>query len=248
VAPISHPEKAFTLSTSDSAIDSIRDGNSLFILTYSGIEEWDLAKRKSLAKYPTYDYPGTMIYMQHPQAFARYGDTAIIAHGRLGVSFFNLKTRQLTNQYRLAQNQLPLESMATGVTVQGKYAYVVMNDYSQAPASQKPAFRGITVIDLDSQTVVSELDGMDSEADAVVSDAQSLIVSFGGEPIWKYGLADLASQTLPNPQNRIWRFPVDGAPTGRPAMDEKYYYTCFSKNPDYKKVPLALNRAQLGLN
>ena len=252
VVSIQDPTQGFTLSTSDAAIDSLSMNDSLFILTYSGIEEWSLAQKKQIASFDTYAYPGTMEYMQHAQAFARYGDKVIVAHGRLGVSFFNLKTRRLLNQFRLVQSQLPLESMATGVTVQGKFALVVMDNFSLV-SQGKPAFRGIIVIDMESESVVSELDGLDPGADSILGDGKKVIVSFGGIPIWKYLLNSLSEKSLPEPENRVWHFDVNGHPTGSPSMDEKYYYTCYLKAPlksggKYTKVPLALDRRILMLD
>src|SRR6185312_7978327 len=128
------------------------------------------------------------------------------------VSFFNLQTKRVTNQFRLVQKQLPLESMATGVAVQGKYAYVVMDNYSLV-AQGKPAFRGIVVIDMDSEKVVRELDGLDPFADGIVADANNVIVSFGGDIVWKYSMASLQGTALPaDPVLRIWKFTAPGHP------------------------------------
>jgi hypothetical protein len=252
VSSLSRPAESFVLPLKDAAIDSVRDGNALFVLTYSGIEEWDLSSRQRAAVYPTYAYGKEMAYMEHPRAFARYGNTLIIAHGRLGLSFFDLKTRRITNQYRLLQEQLPAESMAMGVAVSGKYAYVVMDNFTMAPPGKKPAFRGVIVIDMESEQVIRELDGMDPGVDAAVADKGSLVASFGGMPVWKYNLGDLNTSTLPGPAAQIWRFPSQGHPVGKPAMDEKYYYTCFLRAPEkpggsYKAVPVAFSRSELML-
>lgn len=238
--------------TANGAADVISEGDRLFVLTYSGIEEWSLKTKERMAVYPTYVSSSPMTYKDHAEAFARYGDMIIIAHGRLGVSFFNLKTKALVHQYRLTTWQAPLESMAAGVTVSGKYAYVAMDNFTVVNRGT-PAFRGIIVIDMETLQVVSELGGMDPGADAVVSDGKSLIVSFSGMPIWKYAMKDLGGRQLPQPRQRVWKFPVDGSPTGAPSIDGKYYYTCFSKMPEsgrgyFKRVPLALDRRLLILD
>ncbi len=256
VAPLDGSEP-FELATKDAAIDLVTDGNTAYVLTYSSIEEWDLLRRERLAEYPTYAINGPLAYKQHSQAMARYKDKLIVAHGRLGVSIFNMKTKRLVNQFRLVQGQLPLESMATGVTVQGNLAYVVMDNFNVTrPGDGVSIFRGIIVINMDSESVQSELGGMDPGADSIVSDAKKVIVSFGGIPIWKYGVESLQGKQIPEPEIRIWRFPVGGHPIGAPAMDEKYYYTCFSKAPAYpgenggwyRKVPMVLDRRVLILD
>jgi hypothetical protein len=252
VTPLGHNDQHFGLNTLDAAIDSVRDGNSLFVLTYSGLEEWDLTTRARVANYDTYAIGGVKAYMEHAQGMARAGDKLVIAHGRLGVSFFDLKTRRLTNQFRLVQNQLPLESMATGVSVTGNIAYLVLDNFSLVQ-NGKPAFRGLITIDVASEKVLSQLDGLDPGADSIITDGKKAIVSFGGNPIWKYSLAALAGKALPEPENRLWRFTPAGNPTGAASLDDKYYYSCYSFAPEkpggmYRNGPIALNRAQLMLD
>lgn len=71
-------------------------------------------------------------------------------------------------------------------------------------------------------------------------------------PIWKYRIDSLKGSAMPAPEERIWRFPVQGHPIGRAAMDEKNYYTCFLHAPEkpggrYKIRPLVLDRGASGL-
>jgi hypothetical protein len=249
VVPFSNPDNAYELATSDSAIDSMQVGDSLYVLTYSGLEEWDVNSRKQKAIHSTYSFSGIMAYKQHARAFARYQDKLIIAHGRLGVSFFDLKTKQITRQFTLIPEQFPRESMATAVTVVGKYAYVVMDSFTLQAGGEKPAFRGLVVIDMDQEKVISELEGLDVGADAIVSDGKKLIVSYAGDPVWTYSLSQIQfdSKSLPRPEHWTRTYPVDGHPTGTPMLDDKYYFTCFSKEPPQgkgasKQVPMALDR------
>jgi len=253
IIPLDHPEYAYALDTADAAIDMTRQGNTLFLLTYSGIEEWDLGTRTMKEIYPTYQMTGAMAYEQHPQGFARYNDKMIIAHGRLGVSFFDLKSKRLTNQFHLAQNQGRLESESTAVTVLGKYAYVLMDSFSLVPNGQKQPFRGLIVIDMETEKVISEMEGMDTGTDAMVNDGHKLIVSFRGYPLWKYDMNHLQGNKMPEPELRFWQFPVAGHPTGKPMMDSKYYFTCYLKDPpqpggNYTRVPMALDRHALHLD
>lgn len=253
VVPFSNPGKAYDLSTSDAAIDSVQVGSSLFVLTYSGLEEWDLDSRRQKTIHSTYLFNGVMAYKQHAQAFARYQDKLIIAHGRLGVSFFDLKTKQITRQFTLIAEQFPRESMATAVTLVGKYAYVLMDNFTLQSGGNQPAFRGLVIIDMDQEKVVSQLDGLDAGADAIVSDGKKLFISYAGDPVWTYSLSQFqfGSKSMPAPEHWTRVYPVGGHPIGTPALDDKYYYTCFSKAPPpgaggpYKQVPMALERRVL---
>jgi hypothetical protein len=246
-------EKQTDFTLPDSPVDVVTRGGTAFVLTYTAIVEIDLGTRAVKNSFKTYYYDNTQEYKEHAAGFAVYGDKIVIAHGRLGVSVFDMKSRRISNQFRLLKKQIPLESMATSVTIQGQYAYVLMDNFSIVQPGEKPAFRGVIIIDMNTETVVAELDGIDPGADAVLSDSKSLIISYYGLPIWKYNMADLKGSQMPSPRARIWKFPVKGHPTGKPSMDSKYYYTCFAKHPDkaglpVTKVPLALNRKALMLD
>lgn len=246
--------KLVELKTLDSAVDLMTFGKMAYVLTYSGIEVWDVNSRERMKIYPTYNTSAPFMDRQHPEAFALYGNKIIIAHGRFGVSFFDINTGRITNQYMLATKQEALESMATGVAVSGKYAYVVMDSYTLVDKNETPAFRGLVVIDMETEQVVSELGGIDPGADSVAADATNVIVSFMGQPLWKYSAQSLHANTLPSPLKRVWKFPFEGRAVGAAAMDDQYYYTCFSKMPGpgegsfFKKIPLALDRKAMKLD
>ena len=253
VTSLSDPANPVRLETIDGVIDTLADGNTLFVLTFTAVEVWDLARRERTHVVPTFA-PEPLEFMEHARGFARYGDKLIIAHGRLGVSFFNMKTFRITNQLRLLDRYRPRESSAMDVAVSGKNAYVVFDDFTVSNDPGRSAFRGVVVVDMETEKVISELDGMDPGVDAVVTDGKSLIVSFWGLPIWKYSLGDLSSaRSLPNPERRLWKFPYRGHPIGKPAMDEAHYYTCFRHNSENRGEPprfkpVALDRKALMLD
>lgn len=53
VAPLGKAQR-FALNTQDSAIDLITENNRAWILTYTGLELWDVNTRRALATYPTH--------------------------------------------------------------------------------------------------------------------------------------------------------------------------------------------------
>lgn len=241
----------FKLETQDGVVDTIADGNTLYVLTFTAVEVFDLSTRTRTHAVPTYAKAGPWAYYEHARGFARYKDKLVIAHGRLGVSFFNLKTQRLSNQFRLLEKQWPMESAALDVTVSGNRAYLVFDNISLS----NQAFRGIVVLDLDQEKVVSELNGMDPGADAVVNDGKNLIVSFWGLPLWKYSLRslDAAKDSVPEPLGRIFQFPVKGHPTGKPFLDDTHYYSCYRIAPEKRGEAImfggvALDRKALSLD
>jgi hypothetical protein len=57
---------------------------------------------------------------------------------------------------------------------------------------------------------------------------------------------------VPKANGQRWNFPIEGHPTGRPAMDDAYYYTCFMKAPGaqggtFHTVPVALDKKLMKL-
>ncbi len=239
----------------DSVVDVVKNGSSTFVLTYSGIEEWDLSHSKRLATYNTNLLSRPYKDEEHPRAFAKYKNKLVIAHGRLGVSFFDLTTKKVTRSFQVVPSWRPLESMVNGITVSGRYAFAALDNYSLVGDHDKPAFRGIVVIDLETESVVSELDGMDPGAESITSDNNVAIVSFYGQPLWKYSVMGLSkASTLPAPLKRFWKFPIDGKQDGMASMDDKYYYTCFSRMPKpgegsyFINVPMAFDRHVLMLD
>lgn len=251
VAPLDGKE-ARTIPTSDSAMDAISYQDSVFVLTYSGIEELTLDGLARRAIHPTTSDAGPLAYKEHARSFARYGDVAIIAHGRLGLTFFDLRQRRLVRELRMFDRQRPLESMITGVTVFGRHAYAVVDSFSLVPAGQRQPFRGIVIVDMETMRVTAELDGLDPGADAIAADDESVVVSFGGIPIWRYRRSELRGTRLPEPERRSWTFPERGHPIGAPLLDGDWYFTCFLRAPEepggqYVRLPRVLDRRAGGL-
>jgi hypothetical protein len=243
------------LATHDGAADIVTVNGHAFILTYSAIEEWDLATNTRVGEYATYETPDAFDFEQAPAAFARYGNTLIIAHGRLGVSFFDLGTKRITRQYHVLGFQLPLESMVTAVSIQGNLAYLAVDDFTLVPDGDPLPFQGVIMINMDTQAVVNELGGMTGAAQSILTDAKDVLIQFTGQLMWRFDRAALGGSKTPDPLKRIWVWPVDGHPAhgSFPAMDDKYIYTCYAFTPSspsdnngfYRFKPLALNRAQL---
>lgn len=234
----------------DSVIDVLTYQNRTYILTYSGLEEWDLSTRQHLGTYSTHTTDGRYGDEQHAQSFARYQDKLVIAHGRLGVSIFDLKLKRVTQTIPLI-SQGSLESMARGVAISGQNAFVVLDSYTLVGPTQKAPFRGLVVIDLETDQVIREINNAQPGADSISADQNTLIVSFYGLPLWTYSISSILSAKNVQPKARVFKFPIDGSPKGKAFVDDKYYYTCFSQMPGpgegsyYKITKLALNRAQL---
>lgn len=252
VIPLGTTEEK-VLSLEDSPLGIATPAGRLFILTYTNVEEWDATAGKKMFSTETYALGRIKAYQEHAQGWAQYKNKMIIAHGRLGVSFFDLDKKRLTNQYRLLREQAPLESMAMGVTIQGKYAFVVMDNFSLTRPPAPAPFRGVIIIDMETEKIVSQIPGLDPGGTSAMSDGGSVIVSYGGSTYWKY-IIEGNGQIGVDPVSVRQRFPFRGHPTGISSMDDKYIYTCYLKAPKqgenggrYYNIPVALDRKELAL-
>jgi hypothetical protein len=243
---------AFRLNTPDSPVDIITDVSQAYILTYTDLELWDLTTKNKIESFPTTLTKRTLQYKEHAAAMVRFGDKLFIAHGRLGVSVFDIKTQKLTNEIPLLQDQAPYESMATGIAIQGDKAYVLMDSFTLSPADQKQAFRGFVAIDLASELVVDKMDGIEPGASSLASFGSKLVINHYGQPLSMYD--SQIFKNWPTPQVNLWKLPVKGSPVGTAVIDANYYYTCFAKAPEkqpggfYPMVPMAFDRRVLQID
>lgn len=230
-------------------VDMVSNGNKAYLLKSNSLEEWDLSSLKKIKDYPSIHLGRDFRYQENAQGMDRYKNKIIVAHGRLGLSIFDINKKRLTRRINVLKDQLPLESVAKDVVVIGKYAYIVVDNFHLVRPPKKPPFRGVLIVDLESERVIRELDGMDPGVTWVNGDSQSLIVSFGGSTIWKYDLQSLHSlqNRLPEPIHRLWSYPLKGQPVGKALMDNRYYYTCF-RDRDHKAFPISLDRESLKIN
>lgn len=205
VAPLDG-SPAFQLLTNDTGLDMLTAGSTAYILTTSAVEEWNLDTRTRRGLYPTSTVTGSLAYMQHAQSFARDGNRLIIAHGRLGISVFDMQTKTIAAMIPLLGWQLPYESMAMGIAISGRTAYIGMDNFhlGSLPSGQ-PVFHGVITMDLDSMKVTSEMTGLDIGVTDMLVDSKVLIANYGGLPIWKYSLSSIkGGPALPEPVRRVF--------------------------------------------
>ena len=238
--------------TDDAAIDLVTHQNKTYVLTYNGLEEWNMTTRQRQGTYQTNQTDNRYDDEQHPQAMALYQNNLVIAHGRLGVSIFDLNLKRPTKTIPLI-SQGSLESMAKGIAVSGQYAFVVLDSYTLVNANQKVPFRGIVVIDMQTESVIKEIGNLPPGLESITADQNSLVLSFYGMPLWRYSITSVLSSKNVQPAARIFKFPLEGSPKNKAMMDDKYYFTCFSKIPGpgegsyFKRIQLVMNRTQLML-
>jgi hypothetical protein len=252
VTPLREPSAEFALKTLDSVIESIRDGSDLWVLTYSGLEQWDLTTKKRKQVYQTYVKNEVLKYREHARGMARFLNLFVIAHGRLGVSIFDMDKKRLVFQDRLLQSQQPIESQAMDVVVDVDKALILFDNFSLVDPSQKPGFRGIVVLDLKTNTVIMKSDGLPPGADSLAQFGDDLWISFMGYPIGLIRLPDLYNTKGSMAVNVKFPNIKLGHPMGKGVLLEKDYLTCYLKysatpGGKSKKVPLVYSRSEIGI-
>ncbi len=251
IIPIAQPENKKQVEVSDSAIDMLFDGDQAYVLTYTGLEQWDKKSWTRVATYPTYGFDTSFAFDAHATQMDRYKDQLIISHGRFGFSIFDLNSKKIVHTQKLAQDRLPLESMATGVAVVGDKAYFALDSFTmvQDPNSEKP-FQGMVVVNLLNRQVEEKLDGMEPGSHNLFAYDNKLVVSFYGIPLMKYDVSKLKGTRMPGPTHRISVFPEMGRLLGKPTLEGDYIYTCFQnmEGDTMKSVPRVWLRKDLKLD
>lgn len=245
----SHESKR--VQTNDSSIDALAHNGQLILLTYEGIELRNLETLELIKVIPTHSENRTLSYKEHPTQMVKAGDKILIAHGRMGITVFDLNSMTVTNTIRLQEGQAPKESMATGIASWKNKIVVVMDSFTlTTPEDQVPAFRGLIVLNAETLAIESELNGMDPGTDSLMVHGDDLLVSFMGMPVWKYDLKKVNGKKLPRPVSVVTKFGLAGHPLRHGLLDEKYLHTCFAKHPEtpqdemvVRKIPVSIERA-----
>lgn len=249
-----HGASKFALKMQDSAVDIMTTEDRIFVLTYTGLEEWNKETLTFLKKYGTYNLNQAMGWEDHPTQMARYQDKLVFAHGRLGMSVLDLKTKEIVFQTKLAQHRLPLESKVTGVTVIGDKAYFVLDAFSLVDEKDEPKpFQGLITMDLKTYKVESQMEGLEGGSDSLFTYSGRLVISMYGIPLIKHDVNRLKGEKIPGAIARISRFPEEGRFLGKQQLDSEYVYSCFQVVPQeingvFKRVPRVWKRSELKLN
>tara|TARA_B100001248_G_scaffold262685_1_gene260903 strand:- start:8040 stop:9008 length:969 start_codon:yes stop_codon:yes gene_type:complete len=217
--------------------------DSLFVLTRNGLIERSLKDYQVKGIYKTHP----KIYFErkeHPTAMQLVGDKIYIAHGRLGMSVFDIATRSVNHIEIFTELKEGELSMATDLVYDGKQLFVLLDNYHIKEAPKDiPVFRGIVVyspVDREVSKVVRLRDPGATGINLVGEDY--LLISFHGFPnLVMYSKAALlnASTTVDEPikaLSRAWKYPDEkyGSHRGDFYLYGSKIYTCFLQSEDEK--------------
>jgi hypothetical protein len=251
LVPLLTPLAPISLATLDGVVGIERIGTSLYVLTYSGIEEWDLSAHERVAVYPTHNLSRELGYHEHATGLVQFDGLLFISHGRLGLSIFDPNAKRVISLEGLVPSQRPLESQAVDIALSGSTALIAMDNFSMVKEG-KPALRGFVVYDLKARRVLKEVEGLDPGATSIAISGSTVIVGFDG-PIWKFDIKSIVNGGKSvKPARMIYQYPIKGEPRGKPVLDETNLYTCFRTSTEtqggpHAMVPEVWERSVLGL-
>lgn len=253
VTSVDSPEMTKRFVADDSVTDLLVEGETLYVLTRTTIEVWNLTTGTRVSSTLTSNDEQPADYQAvHAMGFAKEGNLLVIAHGRQGLTLFDLEQTKIVHQARLLEEQLPWESEMRDVTIVDGKAIFAVSNYHVIPHIGEGAFRGAIVYDLKTRKTLSIVKGLDPGVSSLERSGDVLLFNYENF-FWKVSAQDLITKERLRVQNRVFRFPMKGHPTGKMQIRPTTIMSCFLKAPEpgqgrsYQRVPVVLNRAELML-
>ena len=224
-------EMASEIQTADAALDMALTHSRGWILTYSGLEEWTRDFSQRLAIHSTWGGPGDQLfYKQHAMGMVLVGEQIWIAHGRLGITVFDINKKTITQTFQLLNDQRPLESMATGILLRDGKVFVAFDNFSP-PLNEKPAFRGWMIFDPATFKLLSKAEGMDPGVSHIFQNKQFIFASVNGHALWKYSPSESTISTIKAGVGAPIELPDLGVLSGLPWAVEDKFLGCLKVPP-----------------
>lgn len=242
---LDNPNDILDLPAKNRIVDLKIENETLYILTQTTFEAWDLKQKKALFAYASHPQVNShSSWRQVASGFVVKNNFAFITHGVLGLSVIDLSTGQFVQV-------LPpptVSSLQDIALVDAKTALIAVDNDDEGQ------FRGLYQYDLTTLTITKKIkiDNALPSAIRVLDNNRLMMIYFNA--VWKFDLNQvLKSSSEPSPQRRAWKFPnlflVDMV--GKVAFDDKNLYACF-KTMDEKTgareiAPLAFDLETLKL-
>lgn len=235
------------LEIEDSATRAIIEGESLFVLTYDGIEKWDLKTNSKVAKWKTSHFDQRELrYKEHPTDMLIYQGKVYLSHGRQGLTVLDATSGEFLKQINPLGDQVPFESQATAIGRIGSNIILIWDNFSLSRPGKKKAFRGFTVYD----TLKSEFSIIRGPLDpgnvSLNIDQQKMYVGFSGI-FHEYDFRKLSSRRRLRADKLHYAFPDRAKPYRRSLITESNVIGCWSFPGDgvVKRVPYVFNRKEI---
>jgi len=185
-----------------------------------------------------------LLPQESPWAIGRVGHTLIIAHGTLGITLFDLRTRQLQNVIDINKGQ-KVKGMAQDVMTQNNDVYVLVDNYQMNPLKPSQEFRGLLKIDLNTRLIAARFSGLDPGATSASWFDETILISFGGMPVWKLQLPLTTTTPLANVAQLVTDFARKGHAVGHLSFDDDFVWSCHRPGLNTPNEPALYQRSTL---
>lgn len=170
---------------------------SVWFLSNSSITEYNLAKQNFAGKYPSFPKPYNPEVSTFTRGFTYQDGYIYIAHGELGVSIFNTKTK---SHFTVIRNGIQPASLAVAAVRKGDSLYILQG------AFQPSGFNGVAVVNLKNGSnkliAYSAASGVvDPYSSTMIVKGETLILNNGG---WLHSFPVSAIDSGKSPQTPIW--------------------------------------------
>lgn len=241
--------QSFDLAVSPKVVDLKIKGDTLYVLLPRAIQEWSLTARSMISETATFSHGRGEGYREGAMGMEFSGDLLIIAHGRLGYSVYDTGSHEIVAERAVLQNQLPLESVLTDVTVADGRAIFVADNYSLAGPGQMP-FRGFLIVDIATLVEIHRAQGIDPGAMNILLTGDTAVVGFDG-PMHSFRWSEVTGRGDVRLRRTVYRYEKSGHPIGQAAVVGDQMLTCFmldgQPGEPKKYVPMVLDLATFRL-
>ncbi len=229
----------FDLFAKNQIVDLKIEGDSLFVLTQTTIESWNLKSKTPQFVYPSHpqiNSEGSI--REKASGFIIKNGFAIISHGTLGISLVDIQSGKSEGIV-----PMPTISAAQDIALLDNETAVIAVDNNDAGT-----FRGLYLLNLKSFEITKQIpiDNAYSSSIRVLSNNRLMLGFYNA--IWKFDTnLSISSKKEPKPNRRTWKFPgvykVDMV--GKVFYDEKFLYGCFIVSDENKPMVFDLNLLKL---
>ncbi|MBM4252365.1 MAG: hypothetical protein FJ146_10375 [Deltaproteobacteria bacterium] len=228
--------------------DAVRVDDHIVALVDADIVRVDLATGAVTNRVATQAVKPSRELLAHemPRALARHGDALLVAHGTLGVTILDPATLELRSMIAINAGE-KVKNMAQDLVVSGDQVFALVDNYQINPVRPNLQFRGLLQLDSTEGQISGRFGGLDPGATAVAWHDDTLLVSFGGHPVWRLRTPLSAAVPLAKGSRLMTKLGSDRRIVGRFSLDDAHVWACQRSNQGAASVPVVFDRASLGL-
>ena len=228
--------------------DALLANHQIFVLADSEIIRIDTASGNETGRAPTQNIKPSDQLLAHekPRAIGLYDNLLVVAHGTLGVAVFDQDTLEFKNLINLDTDQ-KVKSLAQDIAVKDDSIYVLADNFQINPVRPNVQFRGILELDIDQAKILNRFSGLDPGVTALARHEDAVLVSFGGNPVWKLRTPLNSNHSIQKGSRLLTDLVSHGRLVGHFSLDDQYVWSCHRTKGRDGYAPAIFERSALGI-